>query len=172
MAQVELIAASGPGPPEQQPLFSPREDLAKQKIDLARMTGCLPMISMRIQRHAICATPTPPLVGRVTRLASGIRHDRDLKASEGRFAGGTRLAAARANDSPRISVNWRLWGYWTNSSNRTEHFRDGTLRSNLAKWSDRRQHAAGTGSSGKQRQAELKTSSFRSRAKCERPAST
>jgi outer membrane protein TolC len=128
LAQVDADRTQVQALTQQQRLFSLENDLAKQKIDLARMTGLPPNDQYEITDD-IPFSPTP--VGSVDEvLQQSLNQRADLKASEAQVRAAERaVAAARAQRLPSLAINGDYGVIGTNPSQSHGTFSlTGTLR--------------------------------------------
>jgi outer membrane protein TolC len=131
LAQVDADRSQVQALTQQQRLFSLDNDLAKQKIDLARMTGLRPNDQYEITDD-IPFSPT--VVGSVDEvLEQSLAQRSDLKASEAQVRSAERaVGAARAQRLPSLSVNGDYGVIGTNPSQSHGTFSvSGTLRFSL-----------------------------------------
>lgn len=104
VAQVDVNRAQVQALTQQQRLLSLQNDLAKQKINLARLTG-LPPIELYDISDNIPYSPPPPITVE-TAIQQAFEHRSDLKAAEAQVRAAERSrAAARAERLPSFSVS-------------------------------------------------------------------
>ena len=128
LAQVDADRSQVQALTQQQRLFSLENDLAKQKIDLARMTGLPPNDQYEITDD-IPYSSTP--VGTLNEILQQALDSRsDVKAAEAQVRSGERaVAAARAERLPSLSLNGDYGVIGTNPSQSHGTFSvTGTLR--------------------------------------------
>lgn len=113
---------------QQQRLFSLQNDLAKQKIDLARMTGLPPNDQYEITDDIPFSATSLPSLDEALKRASAQRSD--LKAAEAQVRAAERaVAAARTERLPSLFLNGDYGVIGTNSSQSHGTFSvTGTLR--------------------------------------------
>jgi len=133
LAQVDADRSQVQALTQQQRLFSLENDLAKQKIDLARMTGLPPNDQYEITDN-IPFSPTP--VGSLNEILQQALDSRsDLKAAETQVRSAEHaMAAARAERLPSLSLNGDYGVIGTNPSQSHGTFSfTGTLRFSIWK---------------------------------------
>ncbi len=128
LAQVDADRSQVQALTQQQRLFSLENDLAKQKIDLARMTGLPPNEKYEITDDVPFAANGAPSVEEA--LQQAFEQRSDLKASETQIRAAERaVAAARAERLPSLAVNGDYGAIGTNPSQSHGTFSvTGTLR--------------------------------------------
>ena len=128
LAQVDADRSQVQALTQQQRLFSLENDLAKQKIDLARMTGLPPNDQYEITDD-IPFFPTPvPSVDEALQLAFDQRSDLKAAETQVRAAEGA-VSAARAQRYPSLAINGDYGVIGTNPSQSHGTFSvTGTLR--------------------------------------------
>src|SRR6185369_13838788 len=104
VAQVDVNRAQVQALTQQQRLLSLQNDLAKQKINLARLTG-LPPTELYDIPDTVPYSPPPPITVE-TAIQQAFEHRSDLKAAEAQVRAAERaLSAARAERLPSLSVS-------------------------------------------------------------------
>lgn len=104
VAQVDVNRAQVQALTQQQRLLSLQNDLAKQKINLARLTGLQPTELYDISDN-VPYSPPPPITVE-TAIQQAFEYRSDLKAAEAQVRAGERSrAAARAERLPSFSVS-------------------------------------------------------------------
>lgn len=128
VAQVDVNRAQVQALTQQQRLLSLQNDLAKQKINLARLTGLPPTELYDISDNIPYAEPPPITVEAAIKQA--FEHRSDLKAAEAQVRAAERSrAAARAERLPSFSVSADYGVIGTNPSQSHGTFAvSGTIR--------------------------------------------
>lgn len=104
VSQVDVNRSQVQALTQQQRLFSLQNDLAKQKINLARLTGLPPNDKFEISDD-VPYSPAPPIALEVA-LRQAIEARADLKAAEAQVRAAERArSAARAERLPSVSVS-------------------------------------------------------------------
>jgi outer membrane protein TolC len=115
LAQVDADRSQVQALTQQQRLFSLENDLAKQKIDLARMTGLPPNNQYEITDDIPFAAVPVPSVEEALRQAFDQRSD--VKAAQAQIRAAERaVAAARAQRLPSLAINGDYGVIGTNPS--------------------------------------------------------
>jgi outer membrane protein TolC len=103
IAQTDLNRAQIQALTERQRMVTLQNDLAKQKINLARLTG-LPPNELYETTDLVPFSPAPPM-GLVEALRYAMEHRSDLRAAEAQVRAGEKtLSAARAERIPSFSI--------------------------------------------------------------------
>jgi outer membrane protein TolC len=128
LAQVDADRSQVQALTQQQRLFSLENDFAKQKIDLARMTGLPPNDQYEITDDIPFAATLVPSVEEALRQAFDQRSD--VKAAQAQIRAAERaMAAARAQRLPSLAINGDYGVIGTNPSQSHGTFSvTGTLR--------------------------------------------
>jgi outer membrane protein TolC len=128
LAQVDADRSQVQALTQQQRLYSLENDLAKQKIDLARMIGLPPNDQYEITDDIPFAATSVPTVEEIMQQAFAQRSD--LKAAQAQIqAAEQAVAAARAERLPSLAINGDYGAIGTNPSQSHGTFSvTGTLR--------------------------------------------